>query len=216
MAANSPYSGYLAIAETDRIADGGPVGIDEVRACINNALWAVDYAGQTRICWIVNDSAHERTRDGTGGGSSVDEWYTLFYQHIDVHMKSGGAYSFRCRLGGRSTQAASGNAVFRLCIDHPEYVRTTIVVADTADVTNVMEETSSSGTHAWLNDEPAVLTVPYNVVRDRIVQQQTQQTIGGSLTSIPVCRLAVLVQAKVTNVGTAAGLSGVVVQEFHG
>lgn len=209
----APYNGYIAFSETDRVIAGGPVGIDEVRALINDARWAIEFAGRTLIKWVINQQSHERVPDGSGEGSSTSEFYRVFYQLIDVHLREDGCYRFRCRLAGRTTQSAFGSGTLRLAISSPALVETDLLTG--TSLTNVMEVSSSSSTHAWLNTGTA-LTVYEDRVLGSIVEQPTVVSVGGADTNVPVCRLAVLVMSKAADVQTRGALSGVVVEEFYG
>jgi hypothetical protein len=221
----SVYQGHIAIPATIFAADN-PVGVDITRALVNNAQYHIDCQGQVRFKWLATSNTNELKPNAYTSASVADVWYPILqtWIHPLAHPATLGAYKFRVRVGGRSTQGTNA-AWFRVAIGDSAEIRSAMFTysADSASSQPapwLLDYVTTSSTHTWLNnpDNAHVLTVDESQFGNNIVKVNTLTAIGGDPLQVDSPRLALEVWAAtaVASGTTEAAMSGLIVEEWIG
>lgn len=194
-----------------------PTGVDIARILCNDAQYFADAAAQSRVKWIATAAGAERVPDGT---VAVDNYYRIgaVSQRILCHLHPyDGAFRFRVRLAGRSTQ---GDEVkFRLVITTPDNVEFGIENYS-ATLAYAAEYVTSSTSSAWLaeTNSKTLLTVSEDFARAGLSRYPSITSTSTSTPTVNVdsCEMLVEVWGRTEDVTSAPSLAGLLVEEYIG
>ena len=169
-------------------------------AAANNAMHWADQNSQVLVC----DAGFELSP-----AQDPDDWYHLItWGPFNLRLAADGLpYPVRVRLAGRSS-ANLETSNFRLAVCAAATRRTEII----ANGDNVLDETTTSSTTAWLGN--ALLTFTDEQTRDMLTTMSTIDAVAGDPVSVEVCKGFVTVFVQTTT--TSPRLNGVYAAEFCG
>lgn len=212
----SNYKAFLNYVATSVDAHD-PTGVGVARVLANNAQYFCDAASQQRIQWIGVGANSERKPDGT---IAVDGFYRLgqVCQPILCHLHpTSGAYRFRVRLAGRSSQGDS--VTFRLVITHPDNVPYGIENYSST-LGYAAEYTTTSMSAGWLSEtnSKTLLTVSDEFALPALSSfpMITSTAAAEPIETVDACTLAVEVWARTSNLNSEPWISGLLVAEYIG
>lgn len=202
---HSIHRGFVRSA-ANRLDADAPMDTSLFRDCVvNNALHIADVNAQVRVDWVIGSPGEFDTFPTRDSGS--DEYGKIMvFGYFPINLApEGSAYKFRVRLYGAS---ASGSVTFRVAISaHPDLV---------VDFVNF---STSSATAVWLEDDPAILTVPASSIAGTSSGYESPiKTVATALAAgapVPTTQVQVpMMCATVWANSTNAELHGLYVAEF--